>query len=248
MSTPAVSHDRRSSQLSLSDDQLRRLIASRLAQFGSCVARDVIATVHGGDVVLAGAVGSDYERRVIEQSIERIAGIGTLNNLLDVRRSAPVTESVAFTGLSKRQVRLVAISAAAVGLLAVGWISCQFADTPSGQSAVPVVGTVRVQGEPATGAILTLHSLAARDATIVPPQGRIDGSGNIEWTTHVSGSIPSGEYAVTVVWPRARVRGNARQDTDVLAAAYGSVERSPLRLLIDPDAKCRVAFELSRSR
>lgn len=70
----------------------------------------------------------------------------------------------------------------------------------------PAEGRLLVNGEPAAGAEVRLHPVAppAQGDPLVPV-ARVGEDGSFELTTYEEGDgAPTGEYAVTVVWPDTR--------------------------------------------
>src|SRR5688572_15716671 len=77
----------RSSGLRLTDHELQQQVLLQLSKFGPQIARAVNVDVRHGEVTLSGAVGSGYERSMIEQAVSRLAGIQQLSNEIEVRRA-----------------------------------------------------------------------------------------------------------------------------------------------------------------
>jgi hypothetical protein len=95
----------------------------------------------------------------------------------------------------------------------------------------PLVGTVAVDGQPAHGAIVTLHSNQPQPFGAPKPFGRSDAEGRFQLTTYeTSDGVPAGDYRVTVIWPEnPEARGPS---PDRLGGRYASAESTPLTVAI----------------
>ena len=129
-------------------------------------------------------------------------------------------------------------------LVLLGTVGCSRTD---GEATYPVAGTVRVNGKPATSALVTFHSLdgSAR------PTGRVAEDGTFALTTREGADgAPVGEYRVTVVWTEAVARKRAVSDGDdvpvrsLLPAAYSKPESTPLKATVKAGANEPIVFEI----
>jgi hypothetical protein len=59
----------------LSDDDLRALVREQLAEYESVDADNILVTAANGEVVLAGRVGTEEERRVAERILSDVIGL-----------------------------------------------------------------------------------------------------------------------------------------------------------------------------
>lgn len=89
----------RSNGLQLNDHELRQQVLLQLSKFGPRIGRVVQVDVRRGEVTLSGVVGSAYERSLIDQAVERLAGVQQLSNEIEVHRAEPEPQ-VAWFGLS----------------------------------------------------------------------------------------------------------------------------------------------------
>lgn len=129
---PSRASDVRPISLVITDDDLRRNVLSRLSQFGPQVSRAVVAGVRSGDVMLIGDVDSDYERQLIEHSIARLAGVGSLDNRLRVRSGVAAPQQAGLALVSTPSTRHAAMAAGAAGVVALGWSLWQIAAACTG--------------------------------------------------------------------------------------------------------------------
>lgn len=136
--SPSHSSRGRRERLSLTDDQLRRSVQERLSQFGSRVAGMVRVDVRHGEVVLRGAADSDYERRLIEQTVGRVSGIERIENLLQLPAAGPQDSSSENTGFVLPAFRrmLVWTGGTLIGVTAVLWALWQLAPQPDKRVSV----------------------------------------------------------------------------------------------------------------
>src|SRR5918992_3122805 len=73
----------------LSDDELRALVREQLAEYEQVDADNILVTATDGEVVLAGRVGTEEERRVAEHILSDVIGLERYRNDLvvaEVRR------------------------------------------------------------------------------------------------------------------------------------------------------------------
>ncbi len=214
---------------------------------GPRFSRGIRISVNGGEVLVRGRVSSDYEREFVTHTLRQVAGIVLLIDNLELREDQPVPKPRPQVMPAPPRVRRHHVAAAVViTLLAASawWLPAWLRSGPP--RVVAVTGTVRVAGQSPPGALLTLHPLAGPRGAPVHPQGRVDASGRIEWTTFEPGDgVPPGEYVVTAVWNRTvRVADEVQPGPNVLAARYSRPETSPLRLVVKPDATQPIQLEL----
>ena len=68
----------------LNDDDLRALVRDQLAEYESIDADNILVTATNGEVVLAGRVGTEEERRVAERILSDVIGLKRYRNDLVV--------------------------------------------------------------------------------------------------------------------------------------------------------------------
>ena len=68
----------------LNDDELRALVREQLADYETVDADNILVTVTNGEVMLAGRVGTEEERRVAERIVSDVIGIKRYRNDLVV--------------------------------------------------------------------------------------------------------------------------------------------------------------------
>jgi hypothetical protein len=80
----------------LSDDELRRLVRTRLAEHQGLDVNDITVSVRDGTVHLSGRVGTEGERRVAERVVTDVIGIEAVRNdlIVDELRRAESPEAV----------------------------------------------------------------------------------------------------------------------------------------------------------
>jgi hypothetical protein len=80
----------------LSDDELRELVVSQLAEHNGIDPDDITVTVEDGVVQLAGRVGTDGERRIAEHILTDVLGLDRFENelVVDELRRATSPEEV----------------------------------------------------------------------------------------------------------------------------------------------------------
>lgn len=140
---------------------------------------------------------------------------------------------------------LVRLAAGLIFWLALlGAVACSRTD---GEATYPVAGTVRVNGKPATSALVTFHPFDGS----VRPTGRVGEDGTFALTTREgTDGAPAGEYRVTVVWTEAVARKRAVSDGDdvpvrgLLPAAYAKPESTPLKATVKAGANEPIVFEI----
>jgi hypothetical protein len=229
------------------DAELLRSVRVRLSRLGARFLRGIQPTVRTGIVTLRGQVETDYERQVVVQLVQQIAGVRDV--FANLRLAEPVSppsrqQLEPTSGVTVRRFpirRKHAVAAALASLLAAtAWSAMD--RTP----VVPVKGTLRVFGQSGADVLLTLHPIFERGGNAPRPRGRVDASGRIEWTTFERGDgLPPGEYAVTAVWNRT-ADGNTGDPSGVqaIAACYARPETSPLRITVTDDECPPIELEL----
>jgi len=95
----AGSRPSRSSVLRLTDHELRQQVLLQVSKFGPQIARTVHVAVRHGEVTLSGAVGSGYERSLVDQAVARLAGVHQLSNEIEVYCPEPQRDA-GWLGLS----------------------------------------------------------------------------------------------------------------------------------------------------
>ncbi len=68
----------------LSDDELRALVREQLADYDTVDADNILVTAASGEVVLAGRVGTEEERRIAERILADVIGLKRYRNELVV--------------------------------------------------------------------------------------------------------------------------------------------------------------------
>jgi hypothetical protein len=68
----------------LNDDELRSLVREQLADYATVDADNILVTAANGEVVLAGRVGTEEERRVAERILADVIGLKRYRNELVV--------------------------------------------------------------------------------------------------------------------------------------------------------------------
>ena len=68
----------------LGDDELRALVREQLADYETVDADNILVTATNGEVVLAGRVGTEEERRVAERILSDVIGLKRYRNDLVV--------------------------------------------------------------------------------------------------------------------------------------------------------------------
>jgi hypothetical protein len=136
-----------------------------------------------------------------------------------------------------------------IGLM-VGLIGgCQAQSQPE---LVHVTGQLTVNGQPAVGAIVTLHPLGGGNETI-RPTGQVNPAGQFELTSFQRGDgVPPGKYKVTVTWlqpptPRPGTgEGDEGSYRHLLPGLYSNPETTPLRAVIAPGQTEPLRLEIKR--
>ncbi|QDV39143.1 hypothetical protein [Tautonia plasticadhaerens] len=139
---------------------------------------------------------------------------------------------------------------APVALAALGLAGCSSGDRVA---TYPVAGRVVVGGEPAAGAFVVFHPVAApvaEGAGNPSAQVRRDGSFALTTFDEADGA-PAGDYAVTVQWRKLIRNGaDALPGPDIVPPDYARPETTPLKAIVvegeNPSAEFRI--EAARRR
>jgi hypothetical protein len=111
-----------------------------------------------------------------------------------------------------------------------------------GPQPYPVKGTLRVNGEPAVGALIAFHATPPFAKTLVPT-GVVDAEGNFHLTSFAAkDGAPVGEYKVSIMWP-VRRRG-IRPEGDRLNGAYVNPDNTGLTAHVEAKDNVLPPFEL----
>lgn len=99
----------------------------------------------------------------------------------------------------------------------------------------PARGRLTINGQPATGAVVTLHPLGEPvDVRRSNPWAVVQPDGAFALSTYQQGDgAPEGEYSVTVKWP-ADVTNIAAAMSDRLGGAYAAPQQSPWKVSVSP--------------
>jgi hypothetical protein len=127
---------------------------------------------------------------------------------------------------------------------------------PDLKPVYPVNGSVLVNGEPATGAVVMFHPLPIETGRfgMIRSRGTVDDSGKFQLTTYnTNDGAPEGEYAVTIYWPGKRVGKpdpndeNSDLPPDRLRLRYNDPATSKITVHVKgPETKLE-PFELPKS-
>ena len=105
----------------------------------------------------------------------------------------------------------------------------------------PVRGQVFVaRDEPAAGALVVFHPVAADHETRLKPLAYVDEQGNFELTTYDQGDgAPSGEYVITVEWRErpATPFSPDKEGKDRFRGKYADPKSSEFRFTVDEKAE-----------
>jgi hypothetical protein len=103
----------------------------------------------------------------------------------------------------------------------------------------PVEGKVLVAGKPAVDAVITLYAADAELAR-VRPHARVEADGSFHLSTFKTrDGAPVGDFAVTVVWPGPRLKGQGDDEDgpDRLMRRYADSKRPAATVHIAADTK-----------
>jgi hypothetical protein len=115
----------------------------------------------------------------------------------------------------------------------------------------PVSGTVKFQGEPASGAFLVFHprSPGGNPDETIRPSAQVKTDGSFRLTSFDEGDgAPAGNYAVTIQWNKlVKDGGDVKAGPNVVPAAYSKVETTPLIISVKESENQLEPFEITRS-
>lgn len=102
---------------------------------------------------------------------------------------------------------------------------------------VPVKGSVRVDGKPASGAIIVFHPEGG-DINSIPASGIAGTDGAFTLSTGDRSGVPVGNYLVSVIWPdtskkpteQELMMGLGNDGPDQLEGKYATPQNSQLRV------------------
>jgi len=105
----------------------------------------------------------------------------------------------------------------------------------------PVRGSLFIAGKPAVDARVMLFATAnGLLPNVYCPHGIVAADSTFHLTTFMTNDgAPAGDYAVTVVWPGPRVKGQAEDEEgpDRLQGRYADFRRPPATVHITPDTR-----------
>jgi hypothetical protein len=133
---------------------------------------------------------------------------------------------------------------AALGLISA--IGCG----DGGLATYPVTGTVKVDGKPAGGAMVTFcPTTGSEELMKLRPIGHVGPDGKFEVTTFNKGDgLPEGDYKILIRWP-TKVAGVDENDPrsvgpDRLRGRYMNLERTTFTVKVDSSTTELPPFEL----
>lgn len=133
-------------------------------------------------------------------------------------------------------------------LLVVITVSLTACDDGGDQIPVfPVTGRVVHQGQPAEGALVSLHPLDSKLPAALQPSGKVQADGAFSLTTYETGDgAPAGKYAATIFWPAPPQSPIEAPDSgpDRLAGRYLDPQKSPWQVEISEGPNELPTFEL----
>ena len=108
----------------------------------------------------------------------------------------------------------------------------------------PTQGKLTVNGEPAKGAVVSLHPVTGNfDRRGSRPVAHVKADGSFTFTTFGSDDgVPAGDYKVAIVWPMRP--GAMEPSPDRLLNRYANPKESPLEVTIKEGENQLAAFEL----
>lgn len=105
----------------------------------------------------------------------------------------------------------------------------------------PAIGTVMINGVPASGAIVRLYPTSPQPHVTSPviPTGTVQKDGTFELTSYRTGDgAPEGDYRVTLEWPDSKLnasKGGMPEDPpDRLKNRFANPERSTIQVHVAP--------------
>ena len=117
---------------------------------------------------------------------------------------------------------------------------------PQRATVFPAKGTITLKGQPAHGAIISLHPKTPLPNGAPAPRANVDKDGSFAISTYDSGDgAPEGEYVLTVVWNKLIKNGeDVRIGPNVIPPKYGSPNSSDLAVKIAPGENAIPAIQL----
>lgn len=111
----------------------------------------------------------------------------------------------------------------------------------------PVSGTLKLKGEPASGAHVVFHPTtpiqlpSAKEGTPgepVSPTAVVQPDGTFKVTSFVGGDgAPAGDYSVTVTWLKTITKnGQPEAGPNVIPPAYAKAESTPLKVTVKSES------------
>jgi hypothetical protein len=115
-----------------------------------------------------------------------------------------------------------------------------------GPKLYPVRGTVLFQDQPAAGATVVFHPVAATNHSTPKPSGVVKPDGTFTLTTHPHGDgAPAGEYVVVVTWYGEGAR-SVENPVSKLPARYADGQASPLKATVKDGPTELEPFKLTK--
>lgn len=143
-------------------------------------------------------------------------------------------------------VRAIPVLAMAVFLTGCG-------DKSDRLTVYAVKGTITYDKKSPEGAMIVFHPLNGDAAgSSLRPSAVVQKDGSFAPTTYNHGDgLPAGEYALTVLWPRAPGKGEVEGEAggggeNRLPAKYGKPETSGLKVVVDKQTNELKPIELAR--
>jgi len=208
---------------------------------------DIDVTVTQGIVTLRGDVPTPYDRHLVVAVTRHVAGVLGINDEIRVVEAAPRDEEAPHE-VSRVQTRLsswnlLGISAsngqhflrAGASVLALAILALAGCSGESNRIPVhPVQGAIEFRGQPAAGALVSLHLQEGEDTSVPSPRATVGPDGKFNLTTYESADgAPAGDYVLTVQWYKPMKQGN---DTvggpNVLPAKYANAQTSDVRVTV----------------
>jgi len=118
-------------------------------------------------------------------------------------------------------------------------VACAFGpgcgEVEDGPAVHPVVGSILVDGKPASGAEVVFHPVARLPAGTPPPMAVADADGRFRPSTRLANDgAPAGDYVLTVVHrkPTKLADDDGGSAVDQLKGRYGDPRKSPLKATV----------------
>jgi hypothetical protein len=98
----------------------------------------------------------------------------------------------------------------------------------------PVRGQVLdTKEQPAAGAVVIFHPVAADSQDLAKPVGRVGEDGRFRLTTYKDGDgAPAGDYTITIQWPAPKKSPFDKEEPDQLKGRYADPGTSALRFSV----------------